>query len=207
MSSAGTTSSISKNKGEAFIVSPTPSRRYSSPPPGASTPSGNSCCSPPPPPSYFTKSVGESEPASVVESEINSGQSILNKCVPVDISKMFLSPRRKSPFLECEAEKRSVRPRTSPPTNIDSGLVLVSPPYPYFPSTPSRSKGDLSEDEDEDMPSMPSPINLSMRCTSARSPIAPRVPVAGFLQHNAIRPDAGFLRHNFVPIKPTNDGD
>ena len=194
MLSAYQTSNVpksAKSKGDSFGIPSTPSRCYSSPSPETSRPGGKSCYSPPPPPRHSTRVVGGSEPdADSVFFELNSGRSILNPAKTIDFSSICLS--RKALYKEFEGEngnRRSVRP------HIDSGFILVSPSYPHFPSSPSSfSTGDISEEVEDDMPSIVSSIRLPLRITRARSPVTPRM--------------AGrFLKQSFVPIQPRHDDD
>lgn len=156
-----------------MIPSSAPCRRYSSPPPpeDAGPCGGKAYCSPPPPPHRVNKS-RRGPAAESVLSEINGGRSILNP-KPADICQMNLSRETLLEELGCESEKNgiSVFPR------LNCGMILVSPGSSHFGSPLSAS--DMIDDEEleEDMPSMPSPIRLPMRCTPARtSLIAPRAP-------------------------------
>lgn len=184
------TSRESNNRAKPFVLStpPRPVARYSSPTPESKTKmTGASFFSPPPPPCHSNRSVkGEDNPSDVdIQFEINSGRSILNPKM-LDAPKITLPPRSMAP----------PHHGAGPYINGNS-MILVSPTSPAF-GTPFSSSlgGDTTDDEeiDVDMPPMPTPIRLAMRCTRPRSPIS-----------IAPRASGGFFGNDFVPIPSTSN--
>ena len=171
---ASSAASESKSGEDSFIPSTPTRNRCPSPLLGASKPTGTkSCCSPPPAPRpYANSSAGGSEVSTEsVFIEINSGRSLLNP-KQVDIFSGFNMPR-KALYTDFEHEAENVHTTVRP--SIDCGFFLMSPLRRA--STISAITTDEEEEEDLDMPYVPSPIRLQMRSTVPRSPTA----VSGFI--------------------------
>lgn len=148
-----TTSCASEN-GDSCDPAPTKRRRYSSPP-AEEKGCSNSPLSPPPPPQYCEKNVKARElDAASVFCEINTGRSILNGTV-MDVSNTL---KRKLQELVADAHHAEADDNT---TNLNINLTS-SPSYPRFPKS-FLSPGGINDEVDIDMPSFPSPINLSIR--------------------------------------------
>ena len=175
-------------EGDSFIYSPPAIHRFASPPPEEIMPSGKSYCSPPPAPRCFPRSAGALEPnADSVLNEINTGRSIFNP-TRMDITSISLSRRLLYKEFECEDEG-------------DDFKRHISPSYPQWP--PPSSPDSVGEKVDLDMPSMPSPIKLSMR-TGSRA--APRAQIAHRLTIPS-RPSIRCHEYDFIPIRRDDDDE
>jgi hypothetical protein len=181
-------SSVSTVEKDSFINSPPEIRRFASPPPGDITPSGKSYYSPPPAPRCFSKSAGASEPnADSVLNEINTGRSMFNPA-RMDITSISLSRRLLYKEFESEAEG-------------DDFTTHISQSYPQWP--PPSSPDGVGETVDLDMPSMPSPIKLSMRTGARAAPTRGQFTPTLMLLSRSDR----FHEHDFIPIRFDDDDE
>lgn len=148
------TSCVAVENGDSCVPAPTKRRRYSSPP-AEEKECSKSPLSPPPPPQYCDKNVKARElDAASVLCEINTGRSILNATV-MDVSNTL---KRKLQEFVPYAQHAEADDDT---TNLNIH-VSSSPSYPRF-SKSFLSPGGINDEVDIDMPSFPSPINLSIR--------------------------------------------
>lgn len=138
-------------------------RRYATPPP-ESMPLGQSYSPPPPAPLCIAKTIGEIAPAAdFVWHEINTGHSIMN---PKHLKVPVLGSGCTSIH---EIEDKEVTPRL-----YAKSSTVVSRSF-FFPElSPPGSPDDVIDDADDDMPPLPSSINLAMR-TDARHSLSPRL--------------------------------
>jgi len=149
-----TTSCVAVDNGDSCVPAPTKRRRYSSPP-AEEKACSKSPLTPPPPPHYCDKNVKARElDAASVSCEINTGRSILNGTV-MDVSNTL---KRKLQEFVADAQHAKADDDT---TNLNIN-VASSPSYPRFPKF-FLSPGGIDDEVDVDMPSFPSPINLSIR--------------------------------------------
>ena len=149
-----TTSCVAVDNGDSCVPAPTKRRRYSSPP-AEEKACSKSPLTPPPPPHYCDKNVKARElDAASVSCEINTGRSILNGTV-MDVSNTL---KRKLQEFVADAQHAKADDDT---TNLNIN-VTSSPSYPRFPKF-FLSPGGINDEVDVDMPSFPSPINLSIR--------------------------------------------
>ncbi len=158
-------SSMTMNDGDSSSQSP----RYASPPP-ASLNNGHSYSPPPPAPRCVAKTPEETELApDFVWQQINTGHSILNPKIlkaPI-LGNWGLSKTKHERFEEADDNEDKHHLRSH--SNSELSLILS---YPNLEDPPG-SPDDVTDCVDDDMPHLPSSINLSMRIEK-KSPLSPR---------------------------------